>query len=269
MWFYFEVGLEKANFNLKIFAKSLTMDDRKVSRSNVHDVDLDEALENYKILRCLDSQQSLPARKPFSSYAKTNECYHKYATLHKSYQEGSCLTGPSITYSPLSEVSVPSLSYGTPSSTASVQQSSVSDVSMGSAHSSVRTPVSCSPSVTLSLLPLSGSSRLATSTWAFTTLITGLLEQPNFWDLWASHVRNLQWHRLKSPLLFWDESNPLCQKLLRELETGKDSKEDRIMIVKMAYLLGAGNPSVNYRSARYVAAKRLETSEYQHDLRSS
>ena len=245
------------------------MDDRKLSRSNVHDADLDEALEDNKILTCFDSQQSLPARKPFSSFAKTTEYYHKYATLHKSYQEGSFLTGPSIDFSPLSDVSVPSLCYGgTPSSTASVQQSSVSDISLGFAHSFARTPVSCSPSVTLNLLPLSGSPLLPTGPWTLTNLIFGLLKQPKFWDLWASHVRNLQWHRLKLPLLFWEESNALCQKLLRELETGKHSKEDRIMIVKMAYLLGAGNPSVNYRSARYVAAKRLETSEYQHDLRS-
>ena len=93
--------------------------------------------------------------------------------------------------------------------------------------------------------------RVIPETWSFTTLILGLLEQPNISAVWTSHVQDLHNSGLNSyPRFYWNHSSALCQELLRELEIGIGLKEERIRVVKMAYILGAGSALADRNRAR-------------------
>ena len=75
--------------------------------------------------------------------------------------------------------------------------------------------------------------------WKFTSVMLGLLKQPGVVEKWHNWVNYMYGtvHKDK-PQLSWNESNPLCQKTMRELEIGIISEEAQKQTVKMAYMLG-------------------------------
>ena len=75
--------------------------------------------------------------------------------------------------------------------------------------------------------------------WSFTKLMICLLGQPQISDLWAKDIHKSDSHQSTSPTYRWDEANPLCQKVLRELEIGKSSKAKQVNLVNMVFILGA------------------------------
>ena len=75
--------------------------------------------------------------------------------------------------------------------------------------------------------------------WSFSRLMLSLLHQPQISDLWVEHTRGANPQQDVPSTYKWDMANPLCQKVLRELEIGSDSRVKQESLVNIAFILGA------------------------------